>query len=92
MENVNKEKIYVVAITHKNFECENTIIKANSAEEAFTILYDDSPGVIRDSRKIMFGLLDTIYSDESYGDYPIKSIKEGIKKAIDTIYTKGDLH
>jgi len=63
-EQLKKIKPYIIALEHKDFECENTIIYGENSQEAFNILKDRNPGVVRDCRKIMIGLLDVIYTDD----------------------------
>lgn len=55
---------YIVALEHKDFSCENVIINAENPDDAFDILIADSPGVVRDCKRIMIGPVGKIWADE----------------------------
>lgn len=61
-----REKPYIVALEHKDFEQENVIINAETPEEALDILWENAPGVVKDCKKITIGLIEKIWGDEFF--------------------------
>jgi len=48
---------YIIAIEHKDFTQEFAVVPGKTPEDAFKRIEDDSPGVIRDSRRCLIGSL-----------------------------------